>query len=454
MDNIFKKIEDFIQENKLICENDKILLAVSGGPDSVFLFHFFLYLLKIKKIEIKVAYIHHHLREEADKEVEFVKNLTNKYSIEFFKEDIEILEKKNIEKILREKRYEKLYEIAEKIKFNKIATGHTLDDNVETIIMNFLRGCGISGLCGIWPSNKIIPDSQITVIRPLLCVEKKEIIEYLKKNGIEYLIDTSNLSLSFFRNRVRYEIIPFLLKYNPSFKKQIFKMSFIIRDEELFLKKCVEKIYNDLVCIKNGKFIVNIEKFNELDICLKRRVAGQIYKNIKKTFYVNFRIVEKILNHIEKGINVFDEEVIDRILKDVRIEEKNFLYKVNIPGITEFDNIVIETEYVNFSEKIFENTDKFTAFFDFSKIKGEIFVRNRKIGDRFKPLGFRNEKRLSRFMIDKKIPVYERDKILIFENNGKIMWVCGYEISEEFKVEENTEKILKITVIKKENDLC
>jgi len=447
MVNLFKRVEKFINEKNLVSENDKILLAVSGGPDSVFLFHFFIYLLKRKKIEIKVSYIHHHLRKEADKEVEFVKKLADSFNIEFFRGDIEIKEKRNIEKNLREKRYEKLFEIAKMNNCNKIAAGHTLDDNVETVLMNFFRGSGISGLCGIFPERRIYPYSEIKIIRPLLCIEKKEINDYLKENGIEYMIDASNLSLNFYRNRIRNQIIPFLLKFSPSLKKNIFRMTEILQKEEEFLREYTEKTLNEISEEKNGKTVIDIEKFKNIPENIKRRIAGYIYRKVKDTDYVNYRIVERVLKFIEKKGEIEKEEI-EKFLKGYKEEKKEFFYKIEVPGQIEIHNgIKIIAEFVNFSEEIFKNKDKFTGYFDWSKISGYIIVRNRRKGDRFMPLGFKKEKKLSRFMIDKKIPEEKRDEILIFENNGKIMWVCGYEISEHFKVEKNTEKVLKISAL-------
>ncbi|MCM8804921.1 MAG: tRNA lysidine(34) synthetase TilS [Candidatus Omnitrophica bacterium] len=433
---IFKKVEKFIEENEIVKDNDRILIAVSGGPDSVFLFHFFIYLLKKKKIEIKVAYIHHHLRKSADKEVEFVKNLANNFRIEFIRGDIKVEERKNLESQLREKRYNKLYEISEKKKCNKIATGHTLDDTIETFFINLLRGSGLSGFCSIWPINKVFQESEIYVIRPILCIEKKEILEYLKKNKIKYMIDKSNLSLNFTRNIIRNKIIPYLLTFRPSLKRQILKTIKILQKEEIFLREYTEKIYKEITEQKDNKIIINSGKFKNLDIAIKRRVAGHIYRKLEKTPYINYQIIEKIVKEIEKGKNLID----------IKEKEKPFSFKIKIPGETEFKDLLIYSEFVNFSEKIFRNTDKYTGYFDFSKIKGDIIVRNKKTGDKFKPLGLNIEKRLSRFMIDKKIPESMRNKVLIFENNNKIMWVCGYEISDDFKVGKNTEKIIKISV--------
>jgi len=447
MVNLFKRVERFVNEKNLVSENDKILLAVSGGPDSVFLFHFFIYLLKRKKIEIKVSYIHHHLRKEADKEVEFVKKLADSFNIEFFRGDIEIKEKRNIEKNLREKRYEKLFEIAKLNNCNKIAVGHTLDDHIETVLMNFFRGSGISGLCGIFPERRIYPYSEIKIIRPLLCIEKKEINDYLKENGIEYMIDASNLSLNFYRNRIRNQIIPFLLKFSPSLKKNIFRMTEILQKEEEFLREYTEKTLNKISEEKNGKIVIDIEKFKNIPENIKRRIAGYIYRKVKDTDYVNYRIVERVLKFIEKKGEIEKEEI-EKFLKGYKEEKKEFFYKIEVPGQTEIHNgIKIIAEFVNFSEEIFKNKDKFTGYFDWSKIRGNIIVRNRRKGDRFMPLGFKKEKKLSRFMIDKKIPEEKRDEILIFENNGKIMWVCGYEISDHFKVEKISEKVLKISTL-------
>lgn len=445
MEEILRKVERFVEEKKLVNENDRILIAVSGGPDSIFLFHFFIYLSKKKNIEIKVSYIHHHLRKEADKELQFVKEISEKYNIDFIRGDIEIKEKRNIESRLREKRYEKLYQICEREKCNKIAVGHTLDDHIETVLMNFFRGSGLSGICGIRPEIKLFPRSEVSIIRPLLCVEKEEIKKYLKKNKIPYMIDRSNLSLNFYRNKIRKKIIPFLIKFRPSLKKQIFKMTSILQQEEEFLRNYAEEKFNEVCSEDEEKIKVDIDKFKSLEMFLKRRIGGIIYRKVKNTPYVSYSEIEKIVKMIEKGKNEFKKG--NFFLKEE--EKRSFSFILNIPGKTLIlDNILIKAEFVEFSEEIFKNRDKFTGYFDYEKIKGDIIVRNRKIGDKFIPLGLKKEKKISRFFIDKKIPKTKRDEILIFENNGKIMWVCGLEISEEFKVERNTKKILKISAEK------
>ncbi|MCD6407876.1 tRNA lysidine(34) synthetase TilS, partial [bacterium] len=234
MKEIFRKAEEFVRENKIIEKGDKILVAVSGGPDSVFLLKFLLHLSKKFQIQLRVAYIHHHLRKEADEELEFVKQLAKKEKVPFNFRHIKIEGKTGIEEKAREKRIKSLMEIAKRYECNKIATGHTLDDHAETIMMNLIRGCGLAGLRGILPVSTV---NNITIIRPILCLEKKEIENALTERKIEFKIDRTNLSMRFFRNRVRHKIIPFLSEFNPEFKKNIGRMGFVIQQDFEFLIK-------------------------------------------------------------------------------------------------------------------------------------------------------------------------------------------------------------------------
>jgi len=222
-------------------------------------------------------------------------------------------------------------------------------------------------------------------------------------------------------------------------------MTSILQQEEEFLRKYAEEKFNEVCSENEEKIKVDIDKFKSLEMFLKRRIGGIIYRKVKNTPYVSYSEIEKIVKMIEKGKNEFKKG--NFFLKEG--EKRSFSFILNIPGKTLIlDNILIKAEFVEFSEEIFKNRDKFTGYFDYEKIKGDIIVRNRKTGDKFIPLGLKKEKKISRFFIDKKIPKTKRDEILIFENNGKIMWVCGLEISEEFKVERDTKKILKISAEK------
>lgn len=296
MAGILKKARQFVEEKGLVKNGDSVLIAVSGGPDSVFLLYFFHYLKKFFSISEAVSYIHHHLREEADEELEFVKGLAKGYRLPFYPGDIYIEGKSNIEEKARIKRFKALYDIAEKAGCNKIATGHTLDDQVETVIMRFIKGAGLAGLSGILPEKKLFPESEITVIRPILCLEKDEIIKFLEEKGINYRIDKSNLSTDFFRNRIRLEVVPFLSGYNPQLKRKIGQMSFLIQDDTSFIYKKGYEAFERVV--KDN--VLDMAEYRKLDISLKRIVAGILVEKITGDPYRSYNKIRQVVDYLDR----------------------------------------------------------------------------------------------------------------------------------------------------------
>ncbi|MCM8768585.1 MAG: tRNA lysidine(34) synthetase TilS, partial [Candidatus Omnitrophica bacterium] len=184
---IFEKVFHFLRENNLLVGRHRILVAVSGGPDSCFLLHFFLWLRKQENIRLRVAYIHHHLRPEADRELTFVRKMAEKAGVPFSFRHIYLKRGNSLENQARLARYHALADIARRTKCQTIATGHTLDDQAETVLMKILRGCGLAGLRGIHPYAPGLPDCPISVIRPLLTLTKEEILKYLEQNSLPFL---------------------------------------------------------------------------------------------------------------------------------------------------------------------------------------------------------------------------------------------------------------------------
>lgn len=442
--DLYLKCENFIKEKGIIKEGDNILAAVSGGPDSIFLLHFLMYLKNKHSFSLKVAFIHHHLRKQSDREFLFVKDLSKKFKLPFYYRNIKIEGKKGIEQQAREKRYRALYQIAKKTDCNKIATGHTLNDNVETVLLNLFRGTGLAGISGILPEREIFKNSKIYLIRPILDVSKKEIENFLNEKKIKYFIDKSNKNLKYRRNLIRHKIIPYIENYFPHFSKIVAKTSFIIQDDFIFIKNSSEKALNSV--LKNGKF--NVEEFKNYDISIRRFIIHLLIQEFTGEIYRSFHKIEKLRKSIEKRREKeIPLSVIEKKIKGEK-KEKKIYREIKVPGEEKIEDIVIRSEYVKFSPSILKNKDKYTGYFNGEKTGEKIIVRTVKKGDRFHPLGMKEEKKLSRFFIDKKIPSFLRDKILIFQSENEIMWVCGIEISEKFKVSKNTKKILKITVRK------
>ncbi|MCM8830330.1 MAG: tRNA lysidine(34) synthetase TilS [Candidatus Omnitrophica bacterium] len=296
MAKILKEVRQFVEDRALIKNGDSVLVAVSGGPDSVFLFYFFHYLKKFHRISLSVAYIHHHLRKEADEELKFVERLAKRYKTPFYYRDIFIKEKSGIEEKARKERYKALYIIAKKAKCNKIAVGHNLDDQVETVIMRFIKGAGLAGLAGISPERHLFPKSKITVIRPLLFLEKKDILKFLEEKQIEYRKDETNLSIDFFRNRIRLEVIPFLSKYNPQLKKKIAQISFLIQDDFFFILREGYKAFEKIV---KGD-VLNMAEYRKLDISIKRILAGILIEKITGNPYRSYNKIRQLVEYLDR----------------------------------------------------------------------------------------------------------------------------------------------------------
>lgn len=292
MRNTYTKVRRFTEEKGIVRDGDRILVALSGGPDSVFLFHFLVYLSGKIDITVKVAYIHHHLRKDADRELKFAGELAKSLPVPFFYRNIKIKGKTGIEEQARIKRYSALYSIAKKAGCNKIAVGHTLDDQAETVVMRFIKGTGLAGLRGILPEKHLFRKRDVSVIRPLLCLEKKEILKALEKEGKDYRIDRSNFSGDFLRNRIRSEVLPLLLKYNPQIKKQVAQTSFLVQDDFDFIEKCAADALAK-VLDERGKSI-DTRAYRKLNISVRRAAAALLMEKITGSPYRSFNRIRKI----------------------------------------------------------------------------------------------------------------------------------------------------------------
>jgi len=234
--NMSQKIKRFIDKYKMLQKNDRVLIGISGGPDSVFLTVMLKRVEHLYKIKIFACHIDHQLRKNSWKDAQFVKRFCDSSAVPVEIKKIKL--KKFTEENARDMRYKIFCEVAKKFRCNKIATAHTLNDNAETVLMWFARGCGARGLKGI-------PPVRGKIIRPVLCVSKKEIISYLKRNKIKYRTDSTNFSKKFTRNKIRLNIIPQLEKINPKTVRHIFELSEKLRGSRVDIKE--KKCYNNFL---------------------------------------------------------------------------------------------------------------------------------------------------------------------------------------------------------------
>ena len=316
-----KVLETIIKYN-LIESGDKIVLGVSGGPDSITMLDILYSLIKNNKLDVNicVAHVNHGIRENAKLDEEYVKEYCEKKNIELFinHSDVPNLAKEKktgLEETGRKVRYEFFSEVLEKTKSNKIAIAHNQNDRVETILMNTLRGAGLSGLKGIEPKQSIY-------IRPLIECDRTEIEEYAKEHKLNPRIDESNFDNTYTRNKIRNEVIPYIKKeFNPNFNSTILRLSDIVKEDLNFINRIVESEYNKILLEENKEeIILDLNGFNELDVVIKK---GIILLCINKIFGTTNGI-EKI--HIEDMIKLCERNIGNKFLtpnKKTKIVIKN-----------------------------------------------------------------------------------------------------------------------------------
>ena len=443
-----KKVEE-LKKSGLIKKNEKILIAFSGGPDSVFLYNLLFYLKEYYSIEISLTYVNHNLREDVENDLNFVEEFSKENNVPLYIKSVDVKKyaaenKKSIELAARELRYEAIEKVLQNLNYDKIATGHNLDDNIETFIFRLLRGTSLKGLKGI-------PSERKNIIRPILQFEKKEILNYLQENKKSYIIDYTNSENDYTRNYIRNEIFPMFVNINPTFRNKVNELIQEINNKES-LKTYISEEKNT-----KEKFVQYLEKY---DVELSRKKIDQIFGTLynengnmnvngSKEFYLgNGKILRKKYDKLE----VIVEE--KREVDEERVEIKQ-----NIP-IKWYDYNIILTDNILHTKSMEDFKEGNVTFLKFTeKYEDEnykIFVRKRIEGDTIL-LNNLGHRKLKKILIDEKIPKWERDRIPVFEmeykkNNRNISRILGigdikfskYIKKEEVKNKSENNEILLI----------
>ena len=440
---LFREILNINKKYNLIESNDIIVVGFSGGPDSVFLVEMLKKLQHFFNFKIYLVHINHLLRgEDADSDENFSFEYAKKNNLEIFIKRIPVKEiakeiGKTLEEVGREERYKFFSEIYEKVGATKIATAHNKDDQIETFLFRLIRGTSLQGLEGIKIKNN-------NVIRPISEIYKKDILEYLNKNEIQYKIDKTNFENEFTRNSIRLDLIPFIEeRYNIKFKDKIFSLIKEIRENNqnnsLNLSDYTDS--ENRIILEKTKFLSNFDKKNLLSLFLN-----------KKNIEVNRNKIDEISSLIKSnGTKKIDLDKSYRIVKDytyLYIEDKkencvinNNVIQVKIPSEQIFDNFKITVSTV-------ENLDipKQKNQYLLDAIYNDIIeVRYRKEGDRIF-LGEKHSKKIKEIFIDQKIPKNIRDRLPIFLYNNTIFWIYNVKKAYIPKINKNENKLIKVLI--------
>lgn len=454
-----------IDRYHLLDKGDRVVVGVSAGVDSMVLLHLLNAYRQAFNLSLIVAYVNHGLRPiESEKEVELVQKESDRLglSFEYGKFNVREFQKTggfSLQDAARKVRFQFLNGLLKKYNANKIALGHNANDQVETVLIRLIRGSGLKGLKGMLP----IRDGR--VIRPLLEVWREEIEAFAIKNGIPYLIDSSNLNKNYIRNRLRLNLIPLIEReYQPNFKASVIRTLTVLREENDYLERVVEEAYQKMVFKEQDTLSFKFSEYQPLHKAIQWRmiekILGRIY-SVEEILYegrpLNINLIYKRLCQpsssflLELPHGVFIEKQYDMVLlRKGRIKPiPPFEVELIVPGRTFIKEIekevVIEETHRDVQFGGF-NDDQKTAFFDYQNLQFPLKMRNFRPGDRFQPLGLKGTQKLKEFFIDHKIPKYERPRILLLISGERIAWVVGFRIDERVKVTEKTQRVLKVTV--------
>ena len=486
-----QRVLSFIQENQLVSGQHCLLVAVSGGPDSVCLLNILVKLREELGVRLYVAHLNHQLRgADSEADAQYVSGLAHRLDIPatIERRDVKAHQAQqhlSLEEAAREVRYTFLAQVAKSIGANRVAVGHTVDDHIETILMHLIRGTGTKGLRGLQPSSRWQSSgNSLTVIRPLLSVNRRETADYCHNHQLMPRIDASNLSLSSLRNRIRHQLLPLLESYNPQVAEALLRTAYIAGDDLAFLDEETTRQWGKIVQKQGNVITLDKQGFLELPSALKRyllrRAIEDLLGNLKD---IESRHIEEIMGALTKpagkrlslpGGLIFSIEYNQYLIGSEPAALSPFPilgaeFPLKLSGETVLPGWRIEATIISPSiakgkseganapsetinplplikgkgiKGIGLINNLFTAYLDRDKTGDKLLVRPRRPGDRFQPLGMNQPKKLGEFMIDSKIPSAWRQRIPLVCSSQHILWIVGWRIDERVKVTDTTKQIL------------
>lgn len=466
-----REVRDYTKRNNLLSPGDHVLVAVSGGPDSVALLHLLCELRDECALHLEVAHLQHGIRgKDAEEDARFVAELAERLALPFHLKKVDlprlksVAGKGNLEALARQERYRFFADLLRERQLNKVATAHTQEDQAETVLMWLMRGSGMKGLGGMEPlhrlqSNRSGASGAVTVIRPLLSVSKCEILEDLNARRLGFRVDRTNQDPRLLRNWIRLELIPRLKERSgPHFSARLAHEAELLRDDEIVLEELARRELDRLRC-PGG---LDRESFLEQPIGLRRRILRLWLKEARGSLLgVDFAHIAALLERIERrrpqarvelpgGWELVKEYGLLRLERRAGRLTRACCYSYELPigkplNIREA-GVTVCSELVS-PPRLRRPKSLSEAVFDAALLPAKLTMRNFRRGDRFRPLGMAGHKKVKDLFIEKKIPLSVRATLPLLAADGEIFWIPGCGRSAAAKIGPQTAEILQVRVI-------
>ncbi|MBE7472689.1 MAG: tRNA lysidine(34) synthetase TilS [Anaerolineales bacterium] len=493
--SLVQKITEFCQKNNLLAQHDHVVLGVSGGPDSLCLLDVLETLRPTFDLTLTIAHVNHQLRgADSQTDEAFVRTVAAQRQLPLFVESVDVAaiaaqRKQSLEEAARQLRYAFLGRVAHQVKATKIAVGHHADDQVETVLMHFLRGTGLAGLRGMLPltdlaqlrltpndfpsSSFILHPLSFRLIRPLLETSRREIEAYCQARKLEPRQDFSNQDTTFFRNRLRHELIPQLETYNPNIRQILQRTAKVMAAEAEFLQEQVALAWQIVIHSESTEKIeIDLAAWRNLPLALKRSTLRHAVQTLRRSLRdINFEHIETAVNLIEKGsvgakatlpqglmltldyqtFVIAPEDIpLDSTLPDQPYLRQPQALALNLPGVTPLPDtnwqlraIFLQPDQVQLDQ--LNQADRWEAYLDADIVGPQPVLRPRRPGDIFAPLGLGGHRqKVNEFMINRKIPAGWRQFVPLLVAAGQVLWVCGYSPDERARLRPATRRVLHL----------
>jgi tRNA(Ile)-lysidine synthase len=485
-----RQVRATIDRHELLPRGDTVVVGVSGGADSLCLLYLLRRLAPDYGVSLHVAHLHHGIRgQAADADAAFVRDLCAEWGLSCTIERVDVpalaeAHGLSTEEAARQARYGFVGRLARRVGGRTVAVAHHADDQVETVLMHFLRGSGLAGLRGMRPLSWLdelhmldddatppVRGGRLRLVRPLLTVTQEEILAYCQTHGLTPRFDRTNLDVTYFRNRLRHELIPTLEAYNPNIRQVVLRTAEVLAGDYELLQGLVDEAWDRVVAVQSpGAIAYDLEALRDLPAGLQRSLLRRgietLRHSLRNISLVHIDDARDVLMHGDVGAQatlpaglMLQLDYARAILADVGYTPAppdwprvSGPVTVPVPGAITLPETPAWRVVTRLAPREAlddawqDNPDRYTAYFDADRVEAPLLLRPRRTGDEMVPLGLDHHQRLTDLMINLKIPQAARDRVPLLVSDGEIIWVVGWRVGETAAVRRETRRVLVVRV--------